>query len=124
MSRGPDRLERTLAALDVGLQESIESGGANVGRGCFRCGREAPVNAIDLCRDCEAWLHAGLTVPAPAGATLLAHGTLPEEIDSGERPFGEGDEDWHELAPGVFRRGESWFLRDQDRVLISFTSPV
>ncbi len=63
-------LDDALAALDAGLQSSGE-GGANVGAGCWRCSSAGPVNRLDLCAQCNDWLHCDdCFLPLPHNATL------------------------------------------------------
>src|SRR5690606_15593523 len=72
------RPDDIIAAIDAGLQSSSEGGAILPDQGiCWRCCKTpaCPLTPVGLCRDCDDWLHADLTQPTPADATLLAPGT-------------------------------------------------
>ncbi len=71
-----DHIADTLACLDVGLQTSPGQG-ANVGVVCWRCSSSGPVNTLDLCAQCNDWLHCDdCFLPLPPSAPL--HPSLNE----------------------------------------------
>lgn len=47
---------------------------------CWRCSNREEYSELGLCRQCREELDAEIPYPPPLGATLLAKGTLPEEI--------------------------------------------